>query len=453
VRAQGVLAQQSSMRSLSMDGDSNRHSRIEKAQSMRIVIPMKEGIDPRSVTPRFKNFVYDEFASRYLQAIHVEPTKDNIAQMKRRIPVDHIKLIQKSKVNGCIRDELEIDYRDRVRKLPGFANHSGDADLFRKVVHTGAGLIGARPLSPNAPLEDGQGSPVECGADEKLPAINMAAVEDRCSIWEPWYPTKQQIQRCVADFIAANPLNQIVNRKLASGHPAKIDAMLQSEDMVDLVQTTCHFVHNHIFLMPEIKDPAALSNTQQSMRPVAPLSPRTYEATLWRMNEAFALLVAPFKRTKLLLTVISVLISYCAREVAKKLLAHDFAQWARTLDGKKFLTLLDDLVMGKLDPQEYMRTIDLFGDGRTTTQKREAVGMSGDRGGRGHSKRKWMRTMYKLSPLMNTLAGSLMTEKAKAAVRLQGGGEALDDYSRTKRVESMAIGMKMSLPYSGNSGL
>ena len=73
--------------------------------------------------------------------------------MRRRIPVDHIKLIPKFKVNGCIRDELAIDYRDRVRKLPGFANHSGDADLFRKVVHTGAGLIGARPLSPNAPLE------------------------------------------------------------------------------------------------------------------------------------------------------------------------------------------------------------------------------------------------------------------------------------------------------------
>jgi len=218
---------------------------------------------------------------------------------------------------------------------------------------------------------------------------------------------------------------------------------------IDLVQTTCHFVHNHIFLMPEIRDPAALSNTQQSMKPMPPLSPRTYEATVWRMNEAFALLVAPFKKTKLLLTVISVMISYCAREVAKKLLAVDFAQWTRTLDGQRFVGLINDLVMGKLDPQEYMRMIDLFGDGRTTTNKREAVGVNGSKsGGRGHSKRKWMRTMYKLSPLMNTLAGSLMTDKAKQAVRLKGGGEALDDYSRTKRVESMAIGMKMSLPYS-----
>lgn len=442
------------MRSISnAQGGQNRHSRIEKAQSMKIVIPMKEGLNPREFeVPQFKSFVYDEFASRYLQAIHVEPTKANIAEFRNKIPVDDIKLKPNFKVNGCIRDELSIDYHDRVRRLPGFANHSGDADLFRKVVHTGAGLIGARAISPNAPLEDGEGSPLD-GGEDKLPAINMAAVEDRCNIWEAWYPTKQQIQRCIADFTAENPVDQIVNRKLAADHPKRIDTMLQSEDMVDLVQTTCHFIHNHIFLMPDIRDPAALSNTQQSMHPVAPLSPRTYEATLWRMNEAFALLVAPFKRTKLLLTVISVLISYCAREVVKKLLIVDFAGWARTLDGRRFLSLVDDLVMSKFDPQEYMRTIDLFGDGRTTTEKRAAVSLSATKGGRSHSKRKWMRTMYKLSPLMNTLAGSLMTDKAKQAVRMSGGGDALDDYSRTKRVESMAVGMKMSLPYSGNSGL
>jgi len=430
------------------DAELSRHSRIEKAQSMKIVIPMKEGLQPRDITPLIRNYVYDEFATRYLQAIHVEPTKDNIAAMRRRIPVDTLEVRPKFKVNGCVRDELTIDYKNRICKLPGFANASGDADLFRKVVQTGVGVIGGRAVSPHAPRSPH--APTEIAEDkDKLPAITTAGVEDKCNIWEPWYPTKQQIQRAVADFIAANPVNHIINRTLTKDQQAKIDAMLQSEEMIDLVQTTCHFVHNHIFLMPEIRDPAALSNTQQSMKPMPPLSPRTYEATVWRMNEAFALLVAPFKKTKLLLTVISVMISYCAREVAKKLLAVDFAQWTRTLDGQRFVGLINDLVMGKLDPQEYMRMIDLFGDGRTTTNKREAVGVNGSKsGGRGHSKRKWMRTMYKLSPLMNTLAGSLMTDKAKQAVRMKGGGEALDDYSRTKRVESMAIGMKMSLPYS-----
>ena len=68
-----------------------------------------------------------------------------------------------------------------------------------------------------------------------------------------------------------------------------------------------------------------------------------------------------------------------------------------------------------------------------------------------------MHQMYKLSPLMTTLAGSLMSNKSKAIItglacgpeKAKTRGDALDDKSRTKRVGSMAAGVRSSLPYSG----
>lgn len=410
---------------------------------MKVVIPMKDGLQPQDMTPQFRNHVYDEFASRYLQAIHVEPTKANIQRMRSFVPEKNIALVPKFKVNGCIRDELSIDSTDQLDKLPGFTNISGDADLFRKVFNTKScamdGVVLGSPQQQQQQLSS---------AEDRLPSIT-SEVQNRSNIHEPWYPSKQQIQRALADFSALNPL-ALIHRSLKEDALHDIEKMLQSQQMVDLVQTLCHFLHHSIFLVEDLRDPQSLSSTMD-WKVTPPLTPRTFEATVWRMNEAFALLLAPYKRAKPLLSVVSVMICFTAREVGKRLIVSEFPQWCRSQDGQAFLPTIDELAMERLDPQKYMRGIDLFGDGRTCTEKREAVGL--EQKVKMQPKRKWMRQMYKLSPLMSTLAGSLMTNKAKQAIAPRDDGtkgEALDDYSRTKRVESMAMGMRKSLPYARN---
>jgi len=419
-----------------------RPDNIAKAQPMKMVIPMKDGLQPRDVTPRFRNHVYDEFASRYLEAIHVEPTKANITRMRGVVPPSSISLMPKFKVNGCIRDEVSIDRVCTQTRLPGFTNNTGDADLFRKVVNTTSCSMENIKV-PKVPVQ------MQCTAPDTEPVL-QSDLQNKCDIREAWYPSKQQIQRALADFSTQHPLTDI-QRSLKEDQLHQLEKMLQSEQMTDLVQTMCHFLHNQIFVMPNIRDPQALSQTGDLyLKP--PLSQRTFEATVWRMNEAFALLLAPYKRAKPLLTVVAVMVCFTAREVSKRLLTVEFPQWCRTIDGTTFLSKVDDLAMEKLDPQSYMRTIDLFGDGRTCTEHREAIGM--DQASRALPRRKWMRQMYKLSPLMSTLAGSLMSNEAKRAInphdRARGGdaGNAMDDYSRTKRVESMAMGMRKSLPYA-----
>jgi len=405
---------------------------------MKVVIPMKPGLPPQEMTPRFRNHVYDEFASRYLLAIGVEPTKLNIARMRSFVPMASIELLPKFKVNGCLRDELSIDASEDLGKLRGYTNISGDADLFRKVLHSKVCAFD-NILSSEQPNSSST-------SDERLPLIHND-VQNRSDITEQWYPTQHQIQRALADFSANHPLGAI-KRNLKEEQVHFIEKMLQSEQMVDLVQTLCHFLHYQMFVVPLLHDPAALSSKGES-KPTPPLTPRSFDATVWRMDEAFALLLAPYKRAKPLVSVVSVMISFTARGVAKRMLVIEFAAWCRSMDGKEFLDKLDELVMARLDPQGYMSGIDLFGDGRTCTRKREAIGL--DQKVKMLPKRKWMRQMYKLSPLMSTLAGSLMTNKAKKAIDPQDDGHkgnALDDYSRTKRVESMAMGMRKSLPYA-----
>eukprot|EP00656_Telonema_subtile_P043405 TRINITY_DN4976_c0_g1_i2.p1 TRINITY_DN4976_c0_g1~~TRINITY_DN4976_c0_g1_i2.p1 ORF type:complete len:401 (-),score=86.78 TRINITY_DN4976_c0_g1_i2:20-1222(-) len=375
----------------------SRHARIEKAQSMKVVIPMKDGLAPQEMTAQFRNHVYEEFASRYLEAIHVEPTKANVARMRAFVPAQHIALVPKFKVNGCIRDELAIDNINQLDKLPGFTNISGDADLFRKVFNTRSCALD----SAAAPLPDIQPAAPEPRAD-KLPTIAVE-VQNRCDISQAWYPTKQQISRSLSDFSALNPMSE-VRRSLREEQRREIHDMLHSQHMVELVQTVCHYVHQHIFLMPHLKAPQALSSTGDT-KVTPPLSPRTFDATVWRLNESFALLLAPYKRQKPMLSVVSVMVCFTARQVAKRLLVGEFAQWSRSLDGQAFLPSVDVLAMARLDPQKYMGGIDLFGDGRTCTERRVAVGDK--HSVKGHPKRKWMRHMNKLSPLMSTLAGTL----------------------------------------------
>merc|ERR1719231_1126878 len=107
-----------------------------------------------------------------------------------------------------------------------------------------------------------------------------------------------------------------------------------------------------------------------------------------------------------------------------------------------FMEAADDSIMAQLDPNGYMRQIDLFGDGKTATQPHAPVGSRQWRG-EGNRKRKWMHQMYKLSPLMGTLSGSLMSNESKRIItgdkakgsseRARRRGDALDDVSRTKR--------------------
>jgi len=178
------------------------------------------------------------------------------------------------------------------------------------------------------------------------------------------------------------------------------------------------------------------------------------------LSQAYALLLAPYKRAKPLLSVVGVLVSFTARSVGIRLLTREaFPNWIRTPDGVTFLGGAEEAIMGLLDPNGYMRQIDLFGDGKTPTQPHAPVGSKAWRVQQQTArKRKWMHQMYKLSPLMGTLSGSLMSKDTKSIITgaLPGGKHpdraikragALDNVSRTKRVGSMASGVRASLPY------
>lgn len=216
--------------------------------------------------------MYDEFASRYLEAIHVEPTKANITRMRGFVPPGSISLLPKFKVNGCVRDEVSIDCKEKLTRLPGFTNNTGDADLFRKVVNTTTCSM-ETIMCPKAPSQN----TLYTAVDTSPVLGSNNEVQNKCDIREPWYPSKQQIQRALADFSSHNPLSDI-QRSLKEDQLHQLEKMLQSEQMTDLVQTMCHFLHNQIFCMPNIRDPQALSQTDD-LSLMAPLTQRTYEAT------------------------------------------------------------------------------------------------------------------------------------------------------------------------------
>jgi len=143
--------------------------RIAKAQGMKFVIPMKEGLQPSEISEGFKSHIYDEFASRYLESIGVEPTKNNIAVLRDRhkIQPEELELVPKFKVNGCIRDELQVERAVAPRKLAGHGPTT-DADLFQKVVNAGTDMIPGGPIGNMHLLtmsDDGDD-------DEGLPAID-----------------------------------------------------------------------------------------------------------------------------------------------------------------------------------------------------------------------------------------------------------------------------------------
>merc|ERR1712023_320176 len=119
-----------------LGGGGPSRKRIAKAAGMEFVIPMKEGLQPQEISERFKSFIYDEFASRYLESIGVEPNKANIAMLreKHKITPDELELVPKFKVNGCIRDELQVERQVAPRKLIGHMP-AKDADIFQKVVN------------------------------------------------------------------------------------------------------------------------------------------------------------------------------------------------------------------------------------------------------------------------------------------------------------------------------
>lgn len=429
--------------------------RIAKAHGMKFVIPMKEGLQPTEVDEGFKSFIYDEFASRYLESIGVEPTKSNIIMLRERhkITPDELELVPKFKVNGCIRDELQVERAVAPRKLVNPGLPTTDADLFQKVVNAGEDMV------PGGPIGNMDAFFMSEEGDEEggLPPIDNGEVVDQQDIRDPFQPSKQVVQSALADFSSEYPLEKM-NRPLTGAQRSEIEKLLQCELMVDLVQTLCHFLHDRVFRIPQLKNKRLLCHADEP-NPVPPLSPRTYDATVWRINEAFALLIAPYKRAKPLLSVVGVLVSFTARSVAKRLLCDEFPKWSRGVDGKIFLELADEAIMVQLDPNGYMRQIDLFGDGKTATQPHAPVGSKEWRGvqQRLSRKRRWMHQMYKLSPLMGTLSGSLMTQKSKNIItganaahpeRARRRGDALDDVSRTKRVGSMASGVRASLPYS-----
>merc|ERR1711934_1286947 len=107
---------------------------------------MKEGLEgdgsqsSAMQSESFKSFIYDEFASRYLESIGVEPTKANISSLKdkHKIMPDELELLPKFKMNGCIRDELLVERAVAPRKLIGHLP-AKDADIFQKVVNAGHG--------------------------------------------------------------------------------------------------------------------------------------------------------------------------------------------------------------------------------------------------------------------------------------------------------------------------
>jgi hypothetical protein len=224
----------------------------------------------------------------------------------------------------------------------------------------------------------------------------------------------------------------------------------------------------------KLKNPRLLCTGSQEA-PVPPLSPRAYDGTIWRINEvtlirksshrpnmlsqAYALLLAPYKRAKPLLSVVGVLVTFTTRCVSTRLLTFEFPNWIRSPDGQEFMATAEDEIMNLLDPNGYMRQIDLFGDGKTATQPHAPVGSRQWRSDQQQScrKRRWMHQMYKLSPLMGTLSGSLMSQDTKAIItgvnpahpgRARKRSDTLDNVSRTKRVGSMAAGVRASLPFS-----
>jgi len=436
---------------------------IAKAKGMRFVIPMKEGLQPQELSDKLKESIYEEFASRYLESIGVEPTKANICALryKHQIDATELELVAKFKATGCIRDELQVERPVVSRKLT-HAVPITDADLFRKVVQAGEEMVEGGPIGNIDLLNE------EEAEESLLPRIDNAEVVDKREIRDPYTPGKQVVQSALANFSSEYPLDRL-NRQLTERQHSEIEKLLQCELMVDLVQTLCNFLHDHIFRMPELKHKRLLCQPGQTV-PVPPLSQSAYESAIWRINEAYALLLAPYKRAKSLLSVVGVLVSFTARSVAKGLVAEEYPNWARSLDGTVFMEHADDVIMAQLDPNGYMRQIDLFGDGKTATAPHAAVGSRRWRGTKQSGKRKWMHQMYQLSPLMTSLAGSLMTDKSKAIItgarpaqasahgvvpvkgggdkRSQKRGETLDNVSRTKRVGSMATGVKWSLPYS-----
>jgi len=408
---------------------------------------------PQEVQEGFKSFIYEEFASRYLESIGVEPNKANIGCLRDRhkITPEELDLHPKFKVNGCIRDELVIERPLAPRKLIGHMP-AKDADIFQKVVNAGHEMVPGGPIGNMHLLQEEEGDE-EIG----LPSIDNGEVLDKNDICIAFEPTKQVVQQQLADFSKLYPL-ETMNRQLSEEQRNEIEKLLQCELMCDLVQTLCHFLHDRIFRVTGLKNKRLLCRPDE-VDPKPPLSPRTYDATVWRINEAYALLLAPYKRTKSLLSVVGVLVSFAARSVAKKLMAAEYPNWCKSVDGMTFLEEADEAIMAQLDPNGYMRQIDLFGDGKTATQPHASVGSKAWRGvqQRLSRKRRWMHQMYKLSPLMGTLAGSLMSEKSKAVItgirscRVSQGrkrGDNLDDVSRTKRVGSMAAGVRSSLPYS-----
>lgn len=426
-----------------------KHKAIAKAQGMKFVIPMKPSIQPREIDGAYKAFIYDEFAQRYLESIGVEPTKININALreKHKIHPDDLELIPKFKQNGCIRDELQVERSLAPRKMQQPPSIT-DADLWQKVVKAGTEMVPGGPIGRNWKDEE----------DGAAPALNTGEIVDKQDIRELFEPSKQVVQSALADFSSLYPLEKL-NRPLTSAQRTEIEKLLQCELIVDLVQTLCYYLHDRIFRLGDVlKNPRILCQAGQE-DPIPPLSPRAYDATIWRINEAYALLLAPYKRAKPLLSVVGVLIAFTARCVAMRLLTFEFPNWIRSVDGMEFTAGAESAIMNLLDPNGYMRQIDLFGDGKTATQPHNPVGSNAWRNQhKSTRKRKWMHQMYKLSPLMGTLSGSLMSRETKGIItgaealtnpqRAKKRSDAMDNVSRTKRVGSMAAGVKASLPYS-----
>ena len=67
---------------------------VRPAHGMKFSFPMKEGLQPRQMDDKFKLFIYDEFATCYLEQIGVEPTKANITALreKHKISPDDLEL-------------------------------------------------------------------------------------------------------------------------------------------------------------------------------------------------------------------------------------------------------------------------------------------------------------------------------------------------------------------------
>ena len=266
-----------------------RHKVISKAHEMKFVIPMKEGIEPKEMSAGFKDFIYEEFASRYLESIGAEPTKANILllQEKYKILPQELELVPKYKANGCIRDELEVAKNLMPRKQ-AHPELIQEADLYQKVVNAGKEMVEGGPIGHMHLLAEEEDE--EGGVGGTLPTITGSQVVDKQDIRDPFEPTKQDIQRALADFSSLYPLTTI-NRPLTEGQRTEIDKLLQCELIVDLVQTLCYFLHDRIFRMGSaLKNPRFLCRKGES-HPVPPLDARAYEATIWRIHEAISLLV------------------------------------------------------------------------------------------------------------------------------------------------------------------